>query len=185
MASNEQVIRMALQTILLGCFIAAISNATYKLFQYRTSISKSYVEDYIVLPALTICPLSINDGIYPSFKKGQNKTLVQLMAEVPPMENFILNATLTVSDHPFNDHKVIERNTKRFGKVKPTAIRLLKISLFREVYNMLEGYTLESVRLVSASNLGRCITLNPPRSTIYLSAATVRIINMYFLLYSN
>ena len=103
MAQIGKFFRPGLQLVLLACFIAALINSFDQLLSQNTVTSIDYEKEPIVLPSVTFCPLKVDDGHGGfEFKKGQNKTLVQLVDQMPSLRTIFKQAFMIMSNHPFN-----------------------------------------------------------------------------------
>ncbi len=114
MVEPEKAVRVGLQIVLFFCFLAALINAILELASQRTTTSIEYEESPMVLPSLTFCPLKVKteDNLYPMFNLGSNKTMIQLLDDIPSLKEDFLHVELFVSDNPFNVESSANSNPK-------------------------------------------------------------------------
>ncbi len=86
--------RTILKLVMLACFIVVLLSAIDDLWQQRVHIVQDMVLQDIPLPAFTLCPNWPNNELYPVFKGGQNKTLVDFISKVKPMNEYVMGAMM-------------------------------------------------------------------------------------------
>ncbi len=89
--------RLILRIVLTIGFLVAVGNSIYTWMLEDTYLSIEYDTGNIPIPSITICPYII-DTNYPRYAKGGNKTLTQLIDEIEPFRNSIMEATFIIGD---------------------------------------------------------------------------------------